>query len=145
MCLLWLCTCGVWISWNRGRTKIYLSADCHWLKGCSQFKLMLIMQKNDSLCREKWWWGVGHQAGERHRRPGEGGWWEGSQEAQKTANHPDHPTETGLQGLLWGVLKTLQKGTSISFNSKVKTYSDTNNILVNSLISSYVLSHYCIF
>lgn len=95
---------------EQGRTKIYLSADCHWLKGCSRFKLVLMIQKNDSLCRKKWWWGVGHQARERHRRPGEGGWWEGSQEAQKTANHPDHSTETGLQGLLWGVLETLQKG-----------------------------------
>lgn len=93
-----------------GRTKIYLSADCHWLEGCSQFKLVLTIQKNDSFCREKWRWGVGHQAGERHWRPGEGGRREGSQEAQKTTNHPDHSTEAGLQGLLWGVLKTLQKG-----------------------------------
>lgn len=71
---------------------------------------MLTIKRNDSFCREKWRWGVGHQAGERNRRPGEGGWWEGSQEAQKTTNHSDHSTETGLQGLLWGVLKTLQKG-----------------------------------
>lgn len=40
MYLLWLCT-RVNLA-EQARVKMYSSADCHWLKGCSQFKLVLM-------------------------------------------------------------------------------------------------------